>query len=213
MTAKPSDRYQIGLIVFVALIEVFLGISPKADRMTWALENAPVWIGIVIWFATRSRFQLSRLCITLLAIHAVILMVGGHYTYANVPLGEWAKDWFGFKRNHYDRIGHLAQGFIPAILVREILIRVARLPRSRWIPFLAGSVCLAFSAFYELIEWWTAVLTGEAAEDFLGTQGDIWDTQWDMCLALIGAIIALATLSKWHDRSMQKVDSTALQQR
>lgn len=200
---KPvEDRFAAGCIAFVLLLEIALGISPQADRMTWAMENAPVWIGIIAWFGTRRRFQLSRLCLVLFALHAIILMVGGHYTYSRVPLGDWAKDVLGLARNHYDRLGHFAQGFIPAIFVRELLLRVARLPRSRWIPVLVVCACLAFSAFYEFIEWWTALLTGDAATDFLGTQGDPWDTQWDMFLAFCGAIAAQLALSRWHDRSM-----------
>jgi putative membrane protein len=200
-----EDRFATGCILFVTAIGLALGIAPKADRMTWAMENAPVWIGIIAWLWTRKRFQLSRLCLVLFTVHAVILMVGGFYTYAKVPLGDWVKDWLGLARNHYDRLGHFAQGFIPAIFVRELLLRVARLPRSRWIPVLVVSVCLAFSAFYEFIEWWTAALTGDAATDFLGTQGDVWDTQWDMFLAFCGAIVAQLTLAKWHDRSMKAV--------
>ncbi|MFN3409694.1 MAG: DUF2238 domain-containing protein [Limisphaerales bacterium] len=203
---RPAeDRFAAGCVALVVVLGLVLGIAPKADRLTWALENAPVWIGIAAWLWTRRDFQLSRLCLVLFTLHAVILMVGGHYTYAMVPLGDWVKDWLGLERNHYDRLGHFAQGFIPVIFVRELLLRVARLPRSRWIPVLAVCACLAFSAFYELIEWWTALLTGEAATDFLGTQGDPWDTQWDMFLALCGAVVALLTLSRWHDRSMRRV--------
>ena len=197
-----EDRFATGCIGLVALLEITLGISPKADRLTWAMENAPVWIGIMVWLVTRKRFQLSRLCIGLFTLHAIILMVGGYYTYAKVPLGDWVKDWLGLARNHYDRFGHFAQGFVPAIFVRELLLRVAGLPRSRWIPVLVVSVCLAFSACYEFIEWWTALLTGDEATDFLGTQGDPWDTQWDMFCALIGAIVAQITLPGIHDRSM-----------
>ena len=129
-------------------------------------------------------------------------MVGGKYTYAEVPLGFWLQDTFGFARNHYDRIGHFAQGFIPAMLAREILIRRSPLRGSRWLPFVVVCFCLAFSALYELIEFWTALSTGEAAEAFLGTQGDVWDTQWDMQMALLGAVVALATLSRVHDREL-----------
>jgi putative membrane protein len=168
------------------------------------LENFPVWFGLVLLPLTDRRFPLSRLCLVLLAIHAVILMVGGFYTYAKVPLGDWAKEWFGFQRNHYDRLGHVAQGFIPAIFVRELLIRSARLRRAFWLPVLVVACCLAFSAVYELIEWWAALATGEAATDFLGTQGDIWDTQSDMFCALIGSIAALALLSRAHDTSMMR---------
>ncbi|MFO1488247.1 MAG: DUF2238 domain-containing protein [Verrucomicrobiota bacterium] len=199
---KPSeDRFAAGCIALVVTLEILLGISPRADRLTWAMENAPVWIGIGVWLGTRKQFQLSRLCLGLFTVHAIILMVGGYYTYAKVPLGDWVKDWLGLARNHYDRLGHFAQGFVPAIFVRELLLRVAKLPRSNWIPVLVVCVCLAFSACYEFIEWWTAVLTGDAATDFLGTQGDPWDTQWDMFLAFCGAIIAQLTLSRVHDRS------------
>ncbi len=203
---NPShDRFAFSCIALVLLLEIALGISPKADRMTWAMENAPVWIGIFVWLCTRKRFQLSRLCIALFTLHAIILMTGGYYTYAKVPLGDWVKDWLGLARNHYDRLGHFAQGFVPAIFVRELLLRVAKLPRSRWIPILVVSVCLAFSACYEFIEWWTALLTGDAATDFLGTQGDPWDTQWDMFLAFVGAIVTQLTLSRTHDDSMKSL--------
>jgi putative membrane protein len=202
-----EDRFAAGCIAFVVALEIVLGISPKADRMTWAMENAPVWIGIIAWLWTRKRFQLSRLCLVLFTLHAIILMVGGYYTYAKVPLGDWVKDWLGLARNHYDRLGHFAQGFIPAIFVRELLLRVAKLPRTRWIPVLVVSVCLAFSAFYEFIEWWTALLTGDKATDFLGTQGDPWDTQWDMFLAFCGAIVAMTILPRLHDRFMKSVEA------
>jgi putative membrane protein len=173
--------------------------------MTWVMENVPVWIGLVIVAITWKKFQLSNLCLMLLAIHSVILAVGGHYTYAKVPAGDWVKDALGLARNHYDRLGHFAQGFVPAILVRELLIRRARLARNAWLSFLVVSVCLAFSAFYEFIEWWTALATGDAAKDFLGTQGDIWDTQWDMFMAFVGAIVAMIFLPRVHDGSITKV--------
>jgi putative membrane protein len=208
MFNPAHDGFAIGCIALVALLEIALGIAPKADRMTWAMENVPVWIGIIVWLWTRKRFQLSRLCLFLFTLHAIILMTGGYYTYAKVPLGEWAKHSFGLERNHYDRLGHFAQGFVPAIFVRELLLRVAKLPRSRWIPILVVGMCLAFSAFYEFIEWWTAVLTGDKATDFLGTQGDPWDTQWDMFLAFCGAIVAQLALPKLHDRSMQAVEAS-----
>ena len=202
MISPRQDRFAIGCIGLVVLLEIALGIAPRADRMTWAMENAPVWIGIAVWLITRKKFQLSRLCLVLFTLHAIILMVGGYYTYAKVPPGDWLKDWLGLARNHYDRLGHFAQGFVPAVFVRELLLRVAGLPRSRWISVLVVSVCLAFSACYEFVEWWTALLTGDAAADFLGTQGDPWDTQTDMFLAGVGAVCALAFLSRWHDRQM-----------
>ena len=197
------NRILVGAVI---LTQLLLGWSPTADRLTWALENAPVWLGLILLAFTHRRFPLSRLCLVLLAIHAVILAVGGHYTYAKVPLGDWMKDWFGFERNHYDRIGHFAQGFIPAIFVRELLLRTSPLGHGKWLPFLTVSVCLAFSAFYEFIEWWTALLSGSAATDFLGTQGDPWDTQWDMFLAMTGAACAVLFLAGLHDRSMVRLN-------
>ena len=186
---------------------------PLLRQVGWTLLHS-LWQGAlvgVVFFAFRfalrrrsanMRYLAGCLCLVLLGLHAVILMVGGFYTYAKVPLGEWARDWFGFHRNHYDRLGHIAQGFIPAILVRELLMRSARLPRSWWLPVLTVACCLASSALYEFIEWWTALASGPAATDFLGTQGDVWDTQWDMFCAFGGAIGSMALLSRWHDRSM-----------
>ena len=177
------------------------GINPH-DRLTWVLEVAPIFIGLPILFVTFARFRLTPLTYRLLFVHALILMLGGHYTYAQVPLGYWLQDLFGFARNHYDRIGHFAQGFVPAIVTREILLRRSPLVPGKWLFFLVTSVCLAFSACYEFIEWWTAVATGEAATAFLGTQGDPWDTQWDMFLALIGAVVAQLTLNSYHDKQL-----------
>ena len=199
-----SSRYEIGLLISAGLILVWSGVAPH-DRFTWLLEVAPVLIGVPILVALRDRLRLTRLVYTLLWIHAVILMVGGKYTYAEVPLGFWLQDLFAFSRNHYDRIGHFAQGFIPAMLAREVLIRRSPLAGSRWLPFLVVCFCLAFSALYELIEFWTALATGEAAEAFLGTQGDVWDTQWDMQMALIGAVAALVTLTRAHDRQLARI--------
>jgi putative membrane protein len=190
------------VVVLAAL--VVSGIQP-ADRATWLLEVSPVLIGAPLLVATQRRFPLSRLLVWLLALHALILILGGHYTYALVPPGFWVQETFGFARNHYDRLGHLAQGFVPAILAREILLRLSPLGRGGWLFFLVTCVCLAFSAFYELLEWWTALAAGDAATAFLGTQGDIWDTQWDMFLALIGALSAQLTLARAHDRSLREV--------
>ena len=189
----------------VAVVFVWSGINPH-DRFTWVLEVFPVILGVPVLIYVYPRFRFTPLGYTLMAIHAVILMVGGRYTYAEVPLGFWMQEWFGFARNHYDRIGHFAQGFIPAMVAREVLIRRSPLARSRWLPVLVVCFCLAFSALYELLEFWTALATGEAAEAFLGTQGDPWDTQWDMMLALIGAITALALLSRWHDRQLRRLE-------
>jgi putative membrane protein len=196
-----SSRYEMGLLLSLVVLLILSGIHPH-DRFTWVLEVFPVLLGVPILVWIYPRFRLTRLVYTLLWLHAVILMVGGHYTYAQVPLGFWLQGAFGFARNHYDRIGHFAQGFIPALLAREVFIRTSPLGRSRWLAFVVLCFCLAFSALYELIEFWTALASGEAATDFLGTQGDVWDTQWDMQLALIGAIVSLLTLSRLHDRQL-----------
>jgi len=164
-----------------------------------------VLIGAPILVATYRRFPLTPLLYRLLFLHALILIVGGHYTYARVPLGDWVRDLFDLGRNHYDRLGHFAQGFVPAILAREILLRTTPLRRGGWLFFLVTSVCLAFSAFYELIEWWAAIAGGEAAESFLGTQGDPWDTQWDMFLALCGALVAQIALARVHDAGLSRL--------
>ena len=199
-----DGRYEIALLLSLLAILIWSGIEPH-DRFTWFLEVAPVLIGVPILIYIWPRFRLTPLVYTLLWIHAVILMVGGKYTYAEVPIGFWLQDTFGFARNHYDRIGHFAQGFIPAMLAREVLIRKSPLRGSRWLPFVVVSICLAFSAFYELIEFWTALVAGGGAEAFLGTQGDVWDTQWDMQMALVGAIVALVALSRLHDRELERM--------
>ena len=198
---RRYPRYELFLLLSLAAILLWSGVGPH-DRFTWLLEVAPVLIGIPVLVLLYPRFRFTRLVYTLVWLHAVILMVGGHYTYAQVPLGFWMQETFGFARNHYDRIGHFAQGFIPALLAREIFLRASPLRGSRWLPFVVVCFCLAFSAFYELIEFWTALASGEAATDFLGTQGDVWDTQWDMQLALIGAITGLLLLSRRHDAEL-----------
>lgn len=180
------------------------GIGPY-DRLTWWLEVAPVLIAVPVLLATFRRFPLTPLLYGLIALHALILMYGGHYTYARTPLGFWVQDLLDLSRNHYDRIGHVAQGFVPAIAAREVLLRASPLGPRGWLPFLVVCVCLAISATYEFVEWWTALLAGGAAEDFLATQGDVWDTQWDMFLATCGAIAALAALSPLHDRQLAGV--------
>ncbi len=192
------------LLFVVCLVLIWSGIQP-VDRMTWVLEVFPVLIGAPVLLLTSRRFPLTPLVYWLLAFHAVILMVGGHYTYARVPLGFWLQDAFDLSRNHYDRIGHIAQGFIPAILAREILVRFSPLRPGGWLAFLVVCVCLAISAFYEMIEWWVAVLAGIAAESFLATQGDVWDTQWDMFLAMCGATVAVLTLGRVHDRQLARL--------
>ncbi len=195
-------------IAIIVVVEVALGIAPKADRLTWTLENFPVWLGLVWIGFTFRRFPLSQLCLILLTAHSIILAVGGYYTYAQVPLGFWMQDWFGLERNHYDRIGHFVQGFAPAILVRELLIRRAKMPRTGWLPATTVMFCLGFSALFEIFEWLSVVVGGEAATDYLGMQGDIWDAQWDMLFCGLGAVAALLILSRWHDRSLKAVAGT-----
>lgn len=180
---------------------IWSGINPK-DTFTWFLEALPALIGIVILALTRRSHPLTPLLYLLILIHSIILMVGAHYTYAEVPLFDRISEWFGWQRNNYDKLGHLAQGFIPAIIAREILIRSEAVNGRGWMNLFVVSVCLAFSAFYELIEWWVAELSGQSAEAFLGTQGYVWDTQSDMLWALTGAILALITLSKMHDKQL-----------
>jgi putative membrane protein len=205
--SRSPDSPRREPLVLLALASVALvvsGIGPK-DRFTWVLEVAPVLIGAPILLATARRFPLTPLLYRLLFLHALVLMLGGHYTYAEVPLGEWAKSAFGLARNHYDRLGHLMQGFVPAILAREVLLRRSPLRPGGWLRLFVTSVCLAFSALYELIEWAAALATGEAATAFLGTQGDVWDTQWDMFLALCGALLAQALLARLHDRQLARL--------
>jgi putative membrane protein len=196
----------MALLGIVAAALALSGINPY-DRTTWWLEIFPILIAAPILVLTARRFPLTTLTYTLLAIHAIILMVGGHYTYARVPIGDWLQRLLGLARNDYDRLGHFAQGFIPAILIREILLRTSPLRPGRWLFVIVTAMCLAFSACYEFFEWGAAVAGGHAADAFLGTQGDIWDTQWDMFCALIGAIVAQLTLSRVHDRGLARVNS------
>lgn len=182
---------------------VLSAINPK-DPLTWFMEVLPVLIAAPLIWAARTRFPLSRLLLWCAFAHGLILIMGGHYTYAHVPAGFWLQDVFGFARNPYDRIGHLAQGFVPALLTREILLRKTPLRPGKMLFVLACSVPLAFSAFYEMIEWWAAVIMDQDAEAFLGTQGDPWDTQSDMFMALIGAVAAQLLLQRWQDRQLAR---------
>ncbi|MEK6806001.1 MAG: DUF2238 domain-containing protein [Pseudomonadota bacterium] len=197
-------REPLALLIFTLTALLISGIGPK-DRTTWLLEIFPILIGAPLLIATFRRFPLTPMVYRLLTAHSLILVVGGHYTYAEVPAGFWVQEIFGFARNHYDRLGHFAQGFVPALLAREILLRASPLRPGAWLFFLVTCVCLAFSACYEFIEWGAAQMGGESAEAFLGTQGDVWDTQWDMFLALIGALSALTFLSRLHDRSIARL--------
>ncbi|MBW7470205.1 DUF2238 domain-containing protein [Marinobacter sp. M216] len=187
-------------LVFLAVL-IWSGIGPR-DRATWVLEVLPAVIGLLLVAWCVVRFPLTPMLYWLILVHAVILMVGGHYTYAEVPLFDWFGDWFGWERNNYDKLGHFAQGFVPALVARELVIRLEVFARSGWRAFFVVCFCLAFSAFYELIEWWVALASEEAAESFLGTQGYVWDTQSDMAWALAGAILALLTLGKLQDRQI-----------
>ena len=195
------SREPVALLVAGAALLVWSGLEP-ADRTTWILEVFPIFIAAPLLLATARRFRLTPLVYRLIFVHALILMLGGHYTYAQVPLGFWMQRVFGFTRNHYDRIGHLAQGFVPAIVAREILISRSPLRAGKWLFFIVLSVCLAISACYELIEWWSALIGGSAADAFLGTQGDPFDTQADMFMALIGAVAAQVLLTRVHDRQI-----------
>jgi putative membrane protein len=195
-------------LVLLAVVAIALAISAigPTDRLTWWLEVAPVLIAAPVLYLTARRFPLTNLLYVLIAIHALILILGGHYTYAEVPLGFWAQDLFDLSRNPYDRLGHFAQGFVPAMIAREILLRTTPLRRGGWLFFIVCCICLAVSACYEFIEWWTALIGGGSAEAFLGMQGDVWDTQWDMLLALCGSITAQLTLSRVHDRALVRLD-------
>jgi putative membrane protein len=188
--------------MFMAVL-VWSGIGPR-DTITWCLEVAPAVLGgVVLWF-TREKFPLTTLVYVLILIHCVVLMIGGHYTYAEVPLGDWVRELVDGTRNNYDKLGHFVQGFVPVMIARELMIRLRVFNSPRWRDFFIVSFCLGFSAFYELIEWWVALLSDEAAEAFLGTQGYVWDTQSDMGWALFGALAALVLLSRLHDRQLRE---------
>ncbi len=195
---------KIAWLLTFCIVLIWSAIFP-ADYFTWFLEVLPALIGLVVLSLTYRNFKLTQLAYALILVHCIILMVGGHYTYAKVPLFDWIRDYFELDRNNYDKVGHFAQGFIPAIIAREILIRKAVVNGRRWLAFLVVCFCLAFSALYELIEWWVALFSGESAEAFLGTQGYVWDTQSDMALALFGAVMSLVVLSRYHDSELKKI--------
>ncbi len=189
--------------IFLAVL-IWSGIEPK-DGMTWVLEVFPAVAGAVVLWVTRKKFPLTTLVYVLILVHCIILIVGGHYTYAEVPIGDWLRDAMDGSRNNYDKLGHFVQGFVPAMIARELVIRLKVFNSDAWRNFFIISFCLGFSAFYELIEWWVALLSAEAADSFLGTQGFIWDTQSDMGMALIGAVLALLTLAKLHDQQLKSL--------
>lgn len=196
-----KDLYPGTLLCLVSIYLLYTAVNPY-DRLTWLMEVLPVLIAIPVLVLSRRKYPLSNLLYLMIFIHCLILITGGKFTYARVPLGFWLQDWFDFTRNHYDRIGHFAQGFIPALVTREILIRGQFVNGRKMLAFIVVCICLAISACYELIEWWSAVILGQGADAFLGTQGDSWDTQWDMFMALVGATLALITLSRVHDRQI-----------
>ena len=195
-------KYLATLLAIFLIVFIWSAIDPK-DYFTWILEVMPAIIGLIILVFTYKRFKFTNLVYGLILIECIILMVGGHYTYAEVPLFDWIKNTFDLSRNSYDKVGHLAQGFIPAMIAREIFIRNQVINSRTWMNVIIVAICMAISVAYELIEWLVAELTGESAESFLGTQGYIWDTQSDMLYATIGAILALLTLSKIHDRQIK----------
>jgi putative membrane protein len=202
-------RFEPLSLLLAGTVALLVSAIDPYDRITWWLEVLPILIGAPILILTYHRFRFTPLAYRLVFIHALILMLGAHYTYARVPPGFWLQDLFDLSRNHYDRLGHFAQGFIPAILAREILLRQTPLVPGKWLFFIVTSICLALSAFYEFTEWWAALAGGEAADAFLGTQGDVWDTQWDMFLALLGAISAQILLAHQQDRELGWMESAA----
>mgnify|MGYP006365337249 FL=1 len=200
--ATPPAPIERKLLLAIAIIALaFSGIAPK-DRLTWLLEVVWVIVAIPIIVLNWRRFPLTRLLCWLMVAHALVLIHGGAYTYAETPIGFWLRDTFGFERNPWDRVGHLMQGFVPAILARELMLRCTPLRRGGWLFYLVLAACLSFSAFFELIEWWAALIYGADADAFLATQGDVWDTQWDMFLCLVGATLSLVLWSRWHDRQL-----------
>jgi len=201
VSKKIGTLHIILLISFIAML-IVSAIHPK-DLFTWFLEVFPALIGLAILVLTYKRFRLTNLAYVLIWIHAIILVIGGHYTYAEMPLFNWLKETFNLARNNYDRLGHFVQGFVPSIIAREILLRKTPLKQGKLLFFIVTSICLAISATYELLEWGVSEATGTAAEAFLGTQGDIWDTQWDMLLALIGGIIGQLSLQRLHDKYLK----------
>ena len=203
----PSMRREGALLAILWIAGLVVSGIGSADRLTWFLEVAPVMVALLLMAATRNGFPLTPLLYRLAFLHGLVLILGGHYTYAQVPLGFWLQDAFDLARNPYDRIGHFFQGFVPAILAREILLRKSALVRGKMLFFVALAICLAFSAFYELIEWGAALALGQGAEDFLGTQGDPWDTQADMGMALLGAASALLLLARRHDRDLARLSA------
>jgi putative membrane protein len=200
-----SDRYPVVLLAIVLIVWAWSGINPHDTQLTWFLETLPFLIVLPILLLTYKRFRLTRLTYTLIAIHSMILMLGGHYSYAKVPLGFWMQDWFGWTRNNYDKIGHFMQGFGPAIYAREIVVRTTPLTRGKMLGLMCIAVPMAVSAGYEVAEWLAAISSPDGSEAFLGTQGYVWDTQTDMFLCLLGAGAALLLLTKLHNKYLREL--------
>ena len=202
---KPSIWHGWLLASFLAIL-IWSGVNPK-DHFIWILEVFPAIIGAIVLVAIYPKIKLTMLVYCLIWLHALVLILGGHWTYAEMPLFNWLRDEFGLARNYYDRLGHVMQGFVPAIIAREVFLRNKIVNGRDWLFFIVTCVCLAISAFYEFIEWWVAVSSGTAADDFLATQGDVWDTQWDMFMALCGAIASQLLLARWHGRQLASLRS------
>ncbi len=200
-------RWPFLCAIIVALVGIWSTINPY-DRFTWWLESVPAIVAMVLLIATYKKFPLTPLLYGLIAAHCIVLFVGGHYTYARVPLFDDCKTWFDWTRNHYDRVGHVMQGLVPAMVIRELLLRTSPLRSGKWLFAIIVFGCLGISAAYEIIEWLTSVLTGEAADSFLGTQGDVWDTQNDMLCAAIGAVAGLLLLSSWHNKQLKRIQQS-----
>lgn len=204
MNKKSVNWTHIFFLLIFLLILLWSAINPK-DLFTWFLEVLPAVTGVIFLIFIYNTFKFTTFVYVLILIHTIILIVGGHYTYAEMPLFNWIRDSFGLSRNYYDRLGHFAQGFIPAFIAREILIRKSYVKRGKMLAFIVVCICISISASYELIEWGVAKATGTAADSFLGTQGDVWDTQWDMFMALVGAIVSLSVFSNVHDKQIEKL--------
>lgn len=201
-------RSHLALLVGVLAVLAWSAWKPY-DRLTWWLETFPTMAGLIVLAATYRKFQFTTLCYTCIALHMCLLCVGGHYTYAREPFFSWLRSVFHWHRNHFDRLGHFVQGFVPALIVRELFIRLRVFNRTGWMAFVIICVCLGISAFYEFIEWWTALLSGSASTEFLATQGDMWDTQSDMFMAFIGAIFALVFIRPWQNRQLTALNLKA----
>ncbi|MBW2442063.1 MAG: DUF2238 domain-containing protein [Deltaproteobacteria bacterium] len=208
MPCVPLAYFRMPLVLLSIVVVVCIATvaDPPAGRISWLLEVGPGIAGIIVLIVLYKRFPMSQMVYVCVFLHVLILIYGGYYTYALTPLGNWAREAFGFSRNHYDRVGHIALGVFPAFIIREVLLRKTPLQRGGWLYFIIISIVLAVAAFWELLEWWVAlVVASDVGTAFLGSQGDIWDAQWDMFLALLGAMVVLPILSRWHDRSMEKM--------